>query len=187
VWVVERNTPFRLRMVHGDGIGGFPDDVIKVHGHVYPEEPYRNSSRSIGSNRKTNWMGAREGFGPGNQFDIVIASAGGARGVPGDYLLASFPAAEQANGNWGLVRVCDPQQLQLFPCTQPVVPPLEVVPTEQTYTGARHDYPPAPTSNERFLLRTDPETKPDEKPEVHVPANTGTPPKPPAAGGGSGQ
>jgi manganese oxidase len=186
VWVIERNKPFRLRMVHGDGIGGFPDDVIKVHGHVYPEEPYRSGSRLIGSNRKTNWMGAREGFGPGNQFDIVIDSAGGARGIPGDYLLASFPAAEQANGNWGLVRVCDPAQLQLFPCTPSAARALEVVPTEQVIKGERHDYPPAATGNERFLLRTDPETKPDEKPEIHVPANTGTP-KPPVTGGGSGQ
>jgi len=184
VWIVERKKPFRLRMVHTDGLGGFPDDVMKLHGHVWAEEPYTASSTQIGSNPKSNFTGGREGFGPGHQFDMVFGSAGGKMGIPGDYLLASFPAAEQANGNWALVRVCDPEQLQLFPCTaSPKTGPLKPRDQGQKLYGVK-DEPPSTTSPDRFFLRTKPalEEKPDK---IHVPANTATPP-PPASSGSSG-
>jgi hypothetical protein len=163
VWRVERKRAFRLRMVHPDGLGGFPDDVIKLHGHVYGEEPYIESSTKIGTNRNNNWTGGREGFGPGNSFDLVIASAGGRLGIPGDYLFASFPAAEQANGNWGLVRVCDPENGELFPCKErevdsPQVAGVEPLPPEQ------HAVPPPATNAARFLLRS-----PANKPEPEGP------------------
>ena len=178
IFIVERSKPFRLRMVHPDGLGGFPDDVIKLHGHVYAEEPYIDKSTRIGLNPKTNWTGAREGFGAGNQFDIVIPSAGGILGIPGDYLLASFPAAEQANGNWALVRVCDTQNLKLFPCTASPVPPPVGATYPQLSTGITHNIPPAPTSADRFLLRTNATTKSEPGPTIHVPANTPAPPPP---------
>jgi hypothetical protein len=179
VWVVERKMPFRLRMVHPDGLGGFPDDVIKLHGHVYAEEPYIDKSTRIGLNPKTNWTGAREGFGAGNQFDIVIPSAGGILGIPGDYLLASFPAAEQANGNWALVRVCDTHNLKLFPCTTAAVAPPTGGPTyEQLTRGTAHNIPPPPTSGDRFLLRTNATTHTEPGLTIHVPANTPPPPPP---------
>jgi hypothetical protein len=192
VWVVERKKPFRMRMVHPDGLGGFPDDVLKLHGHVFAEEPYTNHSASLGLNTSSNWMSGREGFGPGNQFDVVISSAGGEHGIPGDFLFASFPAAEQASGNWGLVRVCDPSQTDLFPCTTSPQPPagqtsyVPIVGTERP-----HDVPPPPTSPERFLLRSHATTQVKPKPEVQVPANDAAsgqntaPATPPP--GGSGQ
>jgi hypothetical protein len=182
VWVVERGKPFRLRMVHSDGLGGFPDDVMKLHGHVYAEEPYTASSTKIGFNGNTNWMGAREGFGPGHQFDIVIDHAGGGNAVPGDYLFASFPAAEQANGNWALVRVCDSQNILLYPCTTTPVPPQGT----GTYAAAPanerpHDLAPPATSPERFLLRTHTTAEPKAEPPINVPANTPPAPAPPSA------
>jgi hypothetical protein len=180
VWLTTRKQPIRLRMVHPDGLGGFPDDVIKLHGHVYAEEPYTAASAQIGANSKTNWTGGREGFGPGNQFDIVLPSAGGMFGIPGDYLLASFPAAEQANGNWGLLRVCDPQYPKLFPCTvSPVTPPVGGSYPTVAKNDRPHDVPPPATSPDRFLLRTNATTESKPEPEVKVPANTGTPPPPP--------
>jgi hypothetical protein len=185
VWVVERRKAFRMRMVHPDGLGGFPDDVLKLHGHVFAEEPYTTSSASLGLNTASNWMSGREGFGPGNQFDIVIDSAGGQKGIPGDFLFASFPAAEQASGNWGLVRVCDPNQATLFPCTTTVETPMGT----QTYphvTGNErpHDVPPPATSPERFLLRSHATTEEKPQPSVQVPANDQAPTTPPP---GSGQ
>jgi hypothetical protein len=180
VWIAERKKAFRMRWVHPDGLGGFPDDVIKLHGHVYGEEPYTDKSTKIGTNPKNNWTGGREGFGPGEQFDLVIASAGGRLGIPGDFLFASFPAAEQANGNWGLVRVCDPENTQMFPCSaSPVPPPMTGDYPAVSRNEAPHDIEPPAKSNERFLLRSHATTEEKPEPKVNVPANTPAPPPPP--------
>jgi hypothetical protein len=180
VWIAERKKAFRMRWVHPDGLGGFPDDVIKLHGHVYGEEPYTDKSTKIGTNLKNNWTGGREGFGPGEQFDLVIASAGGRLGIPGDFLFASFPAAEQANGNWGLVRVCDPENTQMFPCSaSPVPPPMTGDYPAVSRNEAPHDIEPPAKSNERFLLRSHATTEEKPEPKVNVPANTPAPPPPP--------
>jgi len=175
VWIAERGKPARLRMVHPDGLGGFPDDVIKLHGHVWSEEPYTNSSASLGLNTKANWIGGRDGFGAGNHFDIVLKSAGGAMAIPGDYLLASFPAAEQANGNWALLRVCDPADATHFPCTSSPQPPngSTIYPSR---TNPPAYGPPPPTGADRFMLRTPAVLHPTAAPPVPVPANNSNTP-----------
>jgi hypothetical protein len=173
VWVAEKGKPVRLRMVHPDGLGGFPDDVIKLHGHVWSEEPYTAGSTVLGGNTAANWTGGRDGFGPGNHFDILLPSAGGSMAVPGDYLLASFPAAEQANGNWGLLRVCDPGPTGSFPCTRPPVPTTDLLPStppKQTVHPPIYGPPPS-TGNERFMLRTPAVLHAAPAPPVPVPAN----------------
>jgi hypothetical protein len=101
----------RFRFVHPDGIGGFPDDVIKIHGHGWAEEPYAQGSTVLGAHRASNWFGVRDGFGPQNHFDVLI-HAGATFSVNGDYLLASLPGAEQMMGNWALFRVCDSSKEQ---------------------------------------------------------------------------
>jgi hypothetical protein len=110
-------TPVRFRMLHPDGLGGFPDDVWTLHGHVWQEEPYVSffsptqgvvASANLGWNRFSQSMGARDGWGPGNHFDVLINSAGGINKVFGDYLYKSFPSSEVSGGVWGIFRVCDP-------------------------------------------------------------------------------
>src|SRR5205085_11768889 len=110
-------TPVRFRMLHPDGLGGFPDDVWTIHGHTWQEEPYVSlftpgglvvPSGRLGNNPFSQWMGSRDGFGPGNHFDILIDSAGGINKVFGDYLYKSFPSGEATTGVWGIFRVCNP-------------------------------------------------------------------------------
>ena len=108
-------SPVRFRMLHPDGLGGFPDDVWTINGHVWAEEPFVTvgnvPSAIIGNNPNSQWFGARDGFGTGNHFDIVLPSAGGTNRIAGDYLYKSFPVGEFPSGNWGLFRVnATPQQ-----------------------------------------------------------------------------
>jgi hypothetical protein len=119
-------TAVRFRMLHPDGLGGFPDDVWTIHGHVWPEEPFVTMggvpSVSIGNNPNSQWFGSRDGFGPGNHFDIVLGSAGGRNKVSGDYLYKSYPVGEfAAGGNWGLFRVNATAQQQAT-CTSGIKP-----------------------------------------------------------------
>jgi hypothetical protein len=165
--------PVRFRLVHPDGIGGFPDDVIKLHGHVWQEEPYANGSTTLGANRASNWFGARDGFGPQNHFDILV-KAGGTSSVHGDYLLASSPGAEQLMGNWALFRVCDPEKER---CDHRVVtPPVTYPATASAPSGQSHVERPSGNVNDpnRFVLRPKPEPKPEDLKQQAPP----TPPSP---------
>jgi len=117
IFAAVAGTPVRFRMLHPDGLGGFPDDVWTIHGHIWQEEPYVSlftpgglvvPSGRLGNNPFSQWMGSRDGFGPGNHFDILIDSAGGINKVFGDYLYKSFPSGEATTGVWGIFRVCNP-------------------------------------------------------------------------------
>jgi manganese oxidase len=107
VFVATANTPLRFRMVHPAGIN---EQVFTLHGHVWQEEPYVNGSREIGHNPLSQSQGSRDGFGPNVSFDAVIDKAGGAAGVPGDYLYRTFIGNVFQNGMWGLLRVAPPTQ-----------------------------------------------------------------------------
>ena len=118
VFSAAAGTPVRFRMLHPDGEGGFPDNVFTLHGHVWQEEPYTNDavgnpSGVLGTNTFSQWMGSRDGFGAGNHFDLLIASAGGPNRIAGDYLYGSFPVQRGPGapsgglpgGLWGVFRV----------------------------------------------------------------------------------
>lgn len=110
IFTATAGIPVRFRMLHPDGNGGFPDNVFVLNGHVWQEEPYRNdaagnASAMIGSNRTSQWMGSRDGFGAGNHFDLVLNKAGGVNEQPGDYLYKSYPVQEGPLGIWGVFRV----------------------------------------------------------------------------------
>ena len=109
IYCARAGTAIRFRNLHPDGLGGFPDDIWTLHGHVWQEEPYVSSatvpSAVLGKNINSQWIGARDGFGPGNHFDVLIDSAGGVNKVKGDYLYKSFSVAEFTAGNWGVMRV----------------------------------------------------------------------------------
>lgn len=118
VFTATAGTPLRFRMLHPDGQGGFPDNVFTLHGHVWQEEPYvsdpaGNPSAMLGNNPMSQWMGARDGFGAQNHFDILLPSAGGPNRITGDYLYGSFPvqrgpgtnSSALAGGFWGIFSV----------------------------------------------------------------------------------
>jgi hypothetical protein len=144
-------------MLHPDGNGGFPDDVWTIHGHVWPEEPFVTvnnvPSATIGSNLNSQWFGTRDGFGPGNHFDIVLSSAGGNNKVAGDYLYRSFPVGEFTAGTWGLFRVSSTPQQQAA-CVSGAPRLFNVVPIPHLPSAPPVVKPPTkPDPQERFLNR----------------------------------
>ncbi|HEV2722841.1 MAG TPA: hypothetical protein VG323_22645, partial [Thermoanaerobaculia bacterium] len=151
VFIALPGEPVRFRLVHPDGVGGFPDDVIKIHGHGWEEEPYAKNSTVLGSNRASNWFGVRDGFGPQNHFDILL-KAGATFSIKGDYLLASHPGAEQLMGNWGLFRVCDPAKET---CTHLAARPATIGVPTTAKAPSNTSQPPTGASTEKATGRPD--------------------------------
>ncbi len=80
--------------------------VFQVHGHIWLEEPYANNSSVIAFNPVSEWRGSAGGHGPTNHFDAVLQNgAGGAFGVPGDYLYRDQASFQFDGGLWGILRV----------------------------------------------------------------------------------
>ena len=102
VFVAAKGMPVRFRMVHPAGLA---EQTWVLDGHVWQEEPYVDGSTRIGVNPSSQWLGSRDGFGPNDQFDIVVAAAGGTAGVTGDYLYRSFIGFDFQKGLWGIFRV----------------------------------------------------------------------------------
>ena len=96
--------PVRFRLLDPGGIGD-NQQVFELTGHVWPEEPYTQNSTAIGHNPKSNWTGTTPAYGTTSHYDVVIAHAGGARSVAGDYLYRSWTANQFQVGMWGLFRV----------------------------------------------------------------------------------
>jgi len=102
----EAGKPLRLRMLHPAGLN---EQVFELHGHAWQEEPYSTgSTRIVDNNKLSQWTGSRDTFGPNASFDVVLAHAGGANAVSGDYLFRTFMGTDFLNGMWGLVRVGPP-------------------------------------------------------------------------------
>ncbi|HEX6745870.1 MAG TPA: multicopper oxidase domain-containing protein [Longimicrobium sp.] len=109
-------TPF-FRAVAGDSIrlrvlepqGHARNHVFVLHGHVWEQEPYADSSRTIADNRFSEWKGARDGHGPGEHFEVVPRhGAGSINRVPGDYLFRDQASFGFDFGIWGILRVVPP-------------------------------------------------------------------------------
>ena len=62
-------------------------------------------SRAFGDNPIGFYLGAIESWFPGEHYEIVVPSAGGANTVPGDYLFRDHMGLGNAQGLWGIVRV----------------------------------------------------------------------------------
>ncbi|MBC8031799.1 MAG: hypothetical protein H7Z16_17075 [Pyrinomonadaceae bacterium] len=93
----------RFRMAHPYGTG--TSQVFTVHGHVWPRNPYKNSSTQIGENSLSQWLGSRDNHGATDHFELVLDSAGGAWKRPGDYLYSVYLPGQASLGAWGLFRV----------------------------------------------------------------------------------
>jgi manganese oxidase len=193
VFTAIAGSPVRFRLLHPDGLGGFPDSVWTIHGHVWQEEPYVDGcldpvampcpndklipSARLGFNPLSQWMGSRDGFGPGNHFDISIDKAGGNYSIPGDYLYRSYPSQEFLYGNWGIFRVLPPNGIA--PCRVEVVtkarrpqpprvrPMAAAAPLEITVAGAPSIIaPPAKkrrSGSDRFLPPEKGKVKPQNR------------------------
>lgn len=104
-FVATLGTPMRLRMLHTGGLGG--GETFTLHGHSWQEEPYTKGSTELGYNPMSQQFGFRDQFGPLNYFDLLIDSAGGENGVPGDYLYYDVVNLGFQGGVWGILTVSD--------------------------------------------------------------------------------
>jgi len=94
----------RIRVLEPQGHAR--NHVFVLHGHVWEQEPYADSSRVIAHNPFSEWKGARDGHGPGDHFDVIPRhGAGGVYRVPGDYLFRDQAAFGFDFGIWGILRV----------------------------------------------------------------------------------
>ena len=103
VFFASAGQEIRIRMLHP---GGHPrNDTYLLHGHIWEQEPYTNSSQTIGSNPLSNWVGSQGGVGPGTHFDFIPkGGAGGRFRVSGDYLYRTFNSFHFDGGIWGIIR-----------------------------------------------------------------------------------
>jgi hypothetical protein len=94
----------RLRVLEPGGHAR--NHVFSLHGHIWEQEPYADSSRVIASNPFSEWKGARDGHGPGDHFDILPKhGAGGVNHLPGDFLFRDQASFGFDGGIWGIMRV----------------------------------------------------------------------------------
>jgi hypothetical protein len=96
--------PVRFRLLHAGG-NGDNQQVFELSGHVWQAEPYQKASTVIADNTASPLVGVTSGYGVTSHFDVVIASAGGAAKVPGDYVYRSWTADQFQAGFWGIFRV----------------------------------------------------------------------------------
>ena len=111
IFTAARGTPTRFRLLHPAGSGN--QQVLALHGHVWQELPYVSASAtqpstSIGNNRNSQYLGARDNYGTNMSYEIVLPSAGGIKPVNGDYVYRTHPANFLEQGLWGVFRVSDP-------------------------------------------------------------------------------
>ncbi len=120
VFLARPGEPLRVRLgvPHGTNRGS----TFSLHGHTWQRDPYvcpddaRNGlvgaclptsvgSQAIGHNPQGFYQGAQESIWSTAHYDFVLASAGGAGGILGDYLFRDTGSFGNASGLWGIVRV----------------------------------------------------------------------------------
>jgi manganese oxidase len=123
VFIAAAKQEIRIRMLQPGGHAR--NNNYHLHGHIWESEPYTNSSTVIGSNPLSNWVGSQGGVGPGTHFDFIPKhGAGGAFGVPGNYLYRTLQSFQFDGGIWGLLKVF---ALTEPPACQPC-PPGQICP-----------------------------------------------------------
>jgi len=127
VFTVAAGDPFRMHvlMPFGPGRGSTWD----LHGHVWQRDPYvcpgdadfglagkcdtgdghvgsgSVGSQALGDNPIGFHLGGIESWFPGQHYEVVLPSAGGANKVQGDYLFRDHQGSGTTAGLWGIVRV----------------------------------------------------------------------------------
>jgi hypothetical protein len=104
VFTAGAGVPVRFRILHPGGHAR--NNVFQLHGHIWEEEPYTNSSTVLGRNQFSEWKGSQYGIGPGSHFDLLLKNgAGGKFAVRGDYLFRDQGSFPFDGGLWGIFRV----------------------------------------------------------------------------------
>jgi hypothetical protein len=123
VFTAKAGEPVRIRLLEPGGHARA--HVFSVHGHTWQREPYLDNSDRLnygpppdptvlnkepdgispGHNNMSWWVGAQEGMTAENHFDLLLPSAGGRFGVPGDYLFQDSASFGNYQGLWGILRV----------------------------------------------------------------------------------
>lgn len=104
IFTASSGTPIRFRILHPGG--SQRNNVFQVHGHIWEEEPFINSSTALGNNPFSEWFGSQMGIGPTSHFNFLLMNgAGGKYGTRGDYLYRDQPSLEFDKGLWGIFRV----------------------------------------------------------------------------------
>ena len=106
IFTADPGDQVRFRMAHPMGLG--TSQVFTIHGHVWQRNPYANSSREIGNNSLSQWLGSRDNHGSSDHFDLTIDAAGGEARRAGDYLYTVHLPGQAQLGAWGLFRVGTP-------------------------------------------------------------------------------
>ncbi|MDH4031070.1 MAG: hypothetical protein OEU49_09500, partial [Chromatiales bacterium] len=128
VFTVEAGQEFRMHvlMPHSPGRGSTYD----LHGHNFQRDPYicpgdaefglpgkcdmgpdglpgggSTGSQNLGVNPVGMAIGASESWMSGAHYEVFIPEAGGAAGIPGDYLFRDHMGLGNTGGLWGIVRV----------------------------------------------------------------------------------
>ena len=96
-------TPVRFRVLD---VAGHPrQHGFTVFGHHWQFEPWTANSTAQGFNPFSFEVGSYSGIGP-TRHDNILTTAGGAFGVPGDYLYRTQESFNfSAGGLWGIFRV----------------------------------------------------------------------------------
>ena len=89
--------PTRFRFVNPSG----QQLLTEIYGHHWQEEPWAPGSTKIAANPYSENMGATI-LGPAHALNLIIDSAGGSYGTPGDYLYRNYITT---NSMWGVFRV----------------------------------------------------------------------------------
>ena len=127
IFTADPGAKVRFRMAHPFGTG--TSQVFTVHGHVWQRNPFQKSSREMGDNNLSQWLGSRDNHGSTDHFELVLDKAGGEGKRPGDYLYSVFHPSQARLGAWGLFRVgTSNQPLQPNAFCPAVPPPSKVAP-----------------------------------------------------------
>lgn len=106
----------RFRVVHP---GGHPrNHAFTLFGHNWQSLPWTHNSTVMGSNPHSDVVGSTNGIGPARHVNIVTR-AGGACGVPGDFMYRTQEGFMFGGGLWGIFRVTgEPKECPLPEQTQ---------------------------------------------------------------------
>lgn len=102
IFTATAGDPVRFRVLQPGGDSAGINLMFEIHGHSWQQEPWINSSFTLGNNPESNVL-ASDVLVPHKALNILIDSAGGPDQVPGDYLYCNFMG--RFSGAWGIFRV----------------------------------------------------------------------------------
>ena len=125
VFRASAGAPTRMHVLNGASADR--DGTWMLHGHLWQRDPFvcpgesdlglvgrcdpsttTVDSTALGYNAQGKWMATEEGMGHAyGHWPILLESAGGGNGVPGDYLYRDYAPNGNRNGQFGILRVVE--------------------------------------------------------------------------------